>query len=89
MWLANLEVRPTPPESPLWVLQGNLFADLSKTWDARSFGLEGFEHPFVSLGVGLRVILPRVYRGILRADCAWTQEPVRQFGLSIGLQQFF
>lgn len=89
MWLANLEVRPTLVERTLWALQGNLFADLSKTWDARNFGLEGFENPVISVGTGLRVILPRIYRGVLRMDLAWTREPVRQFGLNIGVQQFF
>lgn len=89
MWLVNVEARPTLLERRLWALQGNLFADLSKTWDARSFGLEGFESPFVSVGAGVRVILSRVYRGVLRADVAWTLEPVRQVGVSVGLQQFF
>lgn len=89
IWLLNVEARPTLLERPLWALQGNIFADLSKTWDARAFGLEGFESPFVSAGAGLRVILPRVYRGVLRADVAWTFEPVRQTGVSVGLQQFF
>ncbi|MBI2069513.1 MAG: BamA/TamA family outer membrane protein [Elusimicrobia bacterium] len=89
MWLVNLEARPTILERPLWTLQGNLFADASKTWDARGFGAEGFRNPFLSFGAGLRLIVPRIYRAIIRLDAARTQEPLRQWGLSFGLQQFF
>lgn len=89
MWLANLELRPTFFEGPRWVLQGNLFADLSKTWDAKNFGSEGFHHPFLSLGAGCRVILPWVYRAVIRLDAARTLEPIRQTGFNFGLQQFF
>ena len=89
MWQANLEARPTLIERPLWVLQGNVFTDLSKTWDSTNFGIDGFAQPFWSYGLGFRVILPRVYRAILRVDFARTHQPVRQFGMSLGLQQFF
>ncbi|MBI2384680.1 MAG: BamA/TamA family outer membrane protein [Elusimicrobia bacterium] len=89
MWLANLEARPTLVDKPLWVLQGALFTDLAKTWDARNFGTEGFGDPIFSYGIGARVIFPRVYRAILRLDAARTQRPVRQTGVSLGLQQFF
>lgn len=89
MWLANLEARPTLVDKPLWVLQGALFTDLAKTWDARNFGTEGFGDPIFSYGIGARVIFPRVYRAILRLDVARTQRPVQQMGVSLGLQQFF
>lgn len=89
MWLANFEARPTFVDKPLWVLQGALFADLAKTWDARNFGTEGFGDPIFSYGIGARVIFPRVYRAILRLDAARTERPVKQTGVSLGLQQFF
>lgn len=89
MWFLNLEARPTLVEKPLWVLQGALFTDLAKTWDARNFGVEGFGRPIVSYGAGARLIFPRVYRAILRLDAARTQSPVKQYGINIGLQQFF
>jgi outer membrane protein assembly factor BamA len=88
-WQANLEARPTLLERPTAVLQGNLFTDWAKTWDARAFGAEGFHDPVYSVGVGARLILPRVYRAVLRADSAWTLRPIRRFGFSVGLQQFF
>ncbi len=89
MWLANIEARPTLVDRPAWVLQGGLFTDLAKTWDARNFGVEGFGDPIFSYGVGARLILPRVYRAILRLDLARTQRPIRQYGVNFGLQQFF
>ncbi len=89
LWQANFEARPTLIERRLWVLQGNLFTDLSKTWDSTNFGVDGFADPFWSYGIGFRVILPRIYRAVLRIDFARTQQPVRQFGMSLGLQQFF
>lgn len=89
LWLGNLEVRPTLLERKLWVLQGNFFTDWSKTWDSTHFAIDGFADPFISYGTGFRVILTRIYRAVLRVDLAWTQEPVRQFGFSLGLQQFF
>lgn len=89
LWQVNLEARPTLLERPTAVLQGNLFTDWAKTWDARAFGAEGFHDPVVSVGTGARLILPRVYRAVLRTDFAWTLRPVRRFGFSLGLQQFF
>lgn len=89
MWLVNLEARPTLVDKPLWVLQGALFTDLAKTWDARNFGVDGFGRPIVSYGAGARLIFPRVYRAIVRLDAARTQSPVKQYGISLGLQQFF
>ncbi|MFH2205145.1 MAG: BamA/TamA family outer membrane protein [Elusimicrobiota bacterium] len=89
VWLANLELRPTLLERPRWVVQGNLFTDWTKTWDSDRFGLEGFKHPFLSHGAGFRLILPRVYRAVLRVDIAWTRRPVKRTGFSMGLQQFF
>ena len=88
-WLVNAELRPTLWSSPHVVLQGNVFADLAKTWDDESFSLAGFERPFVSTGAGLRMILPRIYRAVLRLDVARTLTPVRQTGIAFGLQQFF
>ena len=89
MWLVNVEARPTLIDKPLWVLQGAIFTDLAKTWDARNFGFDGFGRPIVSYGMGARLIFPRVYRAILRLDAARTQSPVKQYGVSLGLQQFF
>lgn len=88
-WLANLEARPTMWRAPRVVLQGNLFADVGKTWDEQTFSAAGFEDPFVSGGLGLRVILPRIYRAVLRLDVARTVSPIQQTGVAVGLQQFF
>jgi hypothetical protein len=89
MWMVNAEARPTLLERETWVVQGALFMDLGKTWDARAFGSEGFHDPIFSQGAGLRLILPKVYRAVLRVDAARTQRPVGQMGVSVGLQQFF
>lgn len=88
-WLLNAELRPTLWSSSLAVVQGNLFADAAKTWDEQNFSLAGFEHPFLSTGVGLRIILPRIYRAVVRLDVARTHTPVKQTGVAFGLQQFF
>jgi outer membrane protein assembly factor BamA len=89
MWLLNLEARPTLMEKPLWVLQGNLFTDFSKSWDATNFAIDGFGKPFASYGAGIRLILPKVYRAIIRFDLARTEQPIQQIGLNFGIQQFF
>lgn len=89
MWQLNLEARPTLVDRPLWILQGALFTDLAKTWDARNFGVDGFGDPIFSYGAGARIIFPRVYRAILRLDVARTRRPIRQYGVNLGLQQFF
>lgn len=89
MWLLNVEARPTLVDRPLWVLQGGIFTDLAKTWDARNFGVDGFGDPIFSYGAGARLILPRVYRAVLRLDVARTQRPIQQYGVNFGLQQFF
>ena len=89
MWLMNLEARPTLVERPLWVLQGGIFTDLSKTWDDTSFGVDGFTKPFVSYGAGIRVVLPKVYRATIRLDIARTERPIQQVGFNFGIQQFF
>lgn len=89
MWMANLEARPTLIDRPAWVLQGALYSDLGKTWDGRNFGAEGFHDPISSYGGGVRLILTKVYRAVLRVDVARTQRPVKQMGFNVGLQQFF
>ena len=89
MWVANVEARTTLVEKRLWAVQGNVFADLGKTWDAEGFGAEGFQAPFVSYGVGLRLIFPTIYRAVLRIDLARTEEPVQGYGVNFGVQQFF
>ncbi len=88
-WLVNLEARPTLWHAPRVVLQGSLFADVAKTWDEQRFSAAGFEEPLVSGGAGLRVILPRIYRAVLRLDVARTLSPIQQTGVAVGLQQFF
>ncbi len=89
MWVANIECRTTLAERAKWVIQHNLFADLGKTWDGENFGFEGFSSPFVSFGTGVRLILPRIYRAVLRIDVSRTQEPIKGFGYNFGVQQFF
>lgn len=89
VWMANLEARPTLVDRPSWVLQGAVYSDLGKTWDGRNFGAEGFHDPIFSYGGGVRLILPKVYRAVLRVDVARAQRPVKQMGFNMGLQQFF
>ncbi len=89
MWVANIECRSTLVEKSKWVIQHNLFADLGKTWDAEVFGLDGFSSPIISYGTGFRLILPRIYRAVLRIDVARTEEPIKSFGVNFGVQQFF
>ena len=68
MWLLNLEARPTLVDRPRWVLQGALFTDAAKTWDARNFGVDGFGRPIISYGAGARVIFP----ASIARFCGWT-----------------
>jgi len=89
MFLFNAEARPTLVERELWVLQGNVFTDLSKTWDSTHFRFKDFGNPVWSYGLGFRIILTRIYRAVLRFDIARTHQPVRQFGASFGVQQVF
>jgi len=90
VWQINLEARPTLLEKRIWALQGAVFTDAGKTWGSKGFGPEGFRgSPYFSAGCGVRLVLPQVYRGILRLDAARTLSPVRTWGLNFGVQQFF
>jgi outer membrane protein assembly factor BamA len=78
--LANLEYRVSSYASDWVVFQHNLFADVA--------GVPG-RSLVSSIGPGLRVLSPRIYRLTLRLDYAYTLRPRGRHGVSFGVQQLF
>lgn len=85
-WLSNSELRRFIYEKPSWVLQGVAFADLLGI-DEEPKKLENINA--ASLGGGLRLIMPKVYRLVLRLDVASPVINTDEQKVSFGIQQFF
>lgn len=83
---ANLEARSTLGSWGWGILQHGLFVDMGQA--ARSADAMWRDWP-VSVGTGLRTVLPYVSRVVVRVDYAWVMAPVRDSGVSISLRQFF
>ena len=83
--LFNLEARPTFYRHPLYVLAGAFFLDGGTTWTPSHTSPE----LNLSLGLGARIGLPRVYNTpILRVDLAYGWND-RNPQLSFGIGQYF
>lgn len=85
-WLSNSEFRQPVFRKPWLVTQAVAFTDLVSTAEqARGLG----KLTAASAGVGLRFVLPKIYRSVLRVDYA---RPIRKsddMNISFGVQQFF
>jgi hypothetical protein len=87
-WVGNLEYRVAPLATQWIVLQGVVFVD--------GGGVAGDATKLpttlsaLSTGVGLRIISPKIYRFVIRADYAvpWVATD-GTYGFSFGAQQFF
>lgn len=86
-WRGNIEYRVPSWISRNLVLQHVAFFDIGNTGNtySRIFKNETFN----SLGVGLRIISPRVFRLNVRIDYARTFGRTTGGAFSFGLQQFF
>jgi len=84
--LSNSEVRPILFESSKFIIQGNAFLDLTTVGEeTKDLGtLKG-----ASAGAGLRLIVPKIYRLVLRLDYAKPLVREDDQNFSFGVQQFF
>jgi len=85
-WLSNSEVRLPVYRHKWLILQAVAFADIvgvSEEFRIIS-NLEG-----ASVGGGIRLFLPKVYRFVVRLDYAQPIEKDDDMNISIGVQQFF
>ena len=85
-WLSNTEIR-LPVWSRSWfVLQSVGFLDIVST--SEQFNqLDAVDG--ASAGVGFRVVLPKIYRSVLRFDYAVPLKKKDDMNFSFGVQQFF
>ncbi|MFQ5646286.1 MAG: BamA/TamA family outer membrane protein [bacterium] len=84
----NLEYRFSIYDTKEIFMQSVLFNDLARVWDyGGSNGLN--EDAIVSVGIGFRFVIKRIYRGIGRLDLARTIEPYEGWGIVLGLGQYF
>lgn len=85
-WLSNSEYRIPLIQRPSWILQSVGFLDITSTKEV--FGdlsdLSG-----ASTGLGLRVVLPKIYRFVIRLDYAKPIYRDDDNSISFGVQQFF
>jgi hypothetical protein len=67
----------------LWLMGASFFdiGKASENWTPT--------HPLSSLGLGIRIASPKVYRLMLRIDHGWAIDGSKQKGFSIGLNDFF
>lgn len=85
-WLSNSEWRRVMYGASFWTLQGVAFTDLlGISEDGRK--LENIEA--ANIGLGLRVIVPKVYRLVLRFDYAQPVINSDEIKFGFGIQQFF
>tara|TARA_B100000749_G_scaffold280455_1_gene276718 strand:+ start:153371 stop:154597 length:1227 start_codon:yes stop_codon:yes gene_type:complete len=85
-WLSNTELRKPVVENPNYVLQATGFLDLASV-DTKFSNLA--DASGASVGVGIRIILPKVYRFVLRLDYAYRLVDEDDQNISFGVQQFF
>ena len=85
-WLSNTEYRHPLLRHDWMVLQGVGFFDVSRTGETLGeLGQVGG----ASLGGGIRVVLPKVYRFVVRLDYAVPVVKTDEINVSFGVQQFF
>lgn len=86
VWYGNAEYRVTSLDFPWLVLQHTAFVDATGVSDRlRTVGrLNG-----ASTGLGLRIMVPKIYSLVARIDYAVPLVGIHTSGLSFGAQQFF
>lgn len=84
--LSNTEFRHPIVIRKQWVVQTNNFLDLSSTREQLQ-GLDSIQG--ASAGFGLRLILAKIYRAVIRLDYAFLLEKKNNESISFGVQQFF
>lgn len=84
--LSNTELRWAAVDKPNYVIQGTTFVDLLESGENFS-DLDSLKG--ASLGLGIRIILPKFYRMALRFDAATRFVRDDEKGFSFGVQQFF
>lgn len=85
-WLINSEIRKDFLTRPDYIIQGLTFADLTGIDEA---GNKFHNLHAASIGAGVRLVLPKLYRVVMRLDFA---EPILKEDeerISFGIQQFF
>ena len=85
-WLSNLEYRRILVERDAYVVQGVGFLDAATT--AETFNALD-RVVGASVGFGARLILPKIYRFVIRLDVAAPIKKEDDHYISFGLQQFF
>ncbi len=86
-WQANVEYRIPSIERRSLVLQHVVFTDLIAVPQTSSRPID--QEVSTSIGTGVRLIFPRVYRFNLRFDIAYGFDLNKGIGVSFGTQQFF
>jgi outer membrane protein assembly factor BamA len=86
-WQANMEYRIPSIENRRFVLQHVLFSDLIAAPQASSRPVD--QDVATSIGTGVRLIFPKIYRFTLRLDIAYGFDLDQGIGISFGTQQFF
>jgi len=85
-WLSNSEVRMPFYQSPNFVFQAVSFLDIASVSEQSK---DLAEVDGASVGLGVRVHLPKVYRFVIRMDLAKPLKAKDDNALSFGVQQFF
>lgn len=89
-WQSNAEYRVTSYKQKWFVVQNNFFYDIGNVGeDADQLFFGSNEEPFQSVGAGVRIISPEIFRFNLRIDVAQGLNYNRALDISFGLQQFF
>lgn len=85
-WLINSELRQSLLHKPQYILQSIAFVDLLGIRESKN-RIEDLSAG--SYGIGIRVIAPKIYRLVVRADFAQTFLRSDDQKVSFGIQQFF
>lgn len=89
MWNANLEARMSSLHRRMVALQHVVFCDLGAVGGSGAELLEASRRPPVSVGTGVRLMLPLIARFVARLDFAVAFDDGAQWRVSFGSQQFF
>lgn len=85
-WLSNSEARVPLVKKPSWILEGVSFVDLI---GVSEYFKDSVNLTAASVGLGSRIILPKIYRFVFRLDFAKPLKKDDNNEISFGVQQFF
>jgi outer membrane protein assembly factor BamA len=85
-WLSNSEIRVPVFRRPSYIIQSVGFLDLTSVGENFK-DLDSLTAS--SLGAGIRLILPKLYRFVIRMDYAKPIKKDDDMNISFGVQQFF